>query len=188
MGSIPVRVTTKERFALASRSFAIPSLDNFGKPDYNKNTRRCPPQTGTSPWWKPDGCHKHRTYRDERLAFKAVSRLFQQTAHFFLSCRYSTRDTMLAMEPKAPRTVSSVEVICIASLEIISRESKEALAQSSRAESERFFSQSRHTKRWNTLCISRFGCRRVDEKDPLSAADDWVRVSLYTRLHSARAG
>ena len=31
---------------------------------------------------------------------------------------------MLAMEPKAPRTVSSVEVICIASLEIISRESR----------------------------------------------------------------
>ena len=124
MGSIPVRVTTKERFASASRSFAIPGLDNFRRPDYNKNTRRCPLQTGTSPRWKPDGCHKHRTYRDERLAFKAVSRLFQQTAHFFLSCRYSTRDTMLAMEPKAPRTVSSVEVICIASLGRISRESR----------------------------------------------------------------
>ena len=98
------------------------------------------------------------------------------------------RSTILAMEPNAPRTVSNVEVICIASLDIISRESKEALTQSSRAESERFFSQSRHTKRWNTLCISRFVCRRVDEKDPLSATDDWVRVSLYTRLHSALTG
>ena len=98
------------------------------------------------------------------------------------------RSTILAMEPNTPRTVNNVEVICIASPEIISRESKEALTQSSRAESERFFSQSRHTKRWNTLCISRFVCRRVDEKDPLSTTDDWVRVSLYTRLHSALTG
>lgn len=39
----------------------------------------------------------------------------EQTAHFFLSYRYSTRDTMLAMEPRAPRTARIVEVICIAS-------------------------------------------------------------------------
>ena len=28
----------------------------------------------------------------------------EQTAHFFLSYKYSTRDTILAIEPKAPRT------------------------------------------------------------------------------------
>ena len=32
----------------------------------------------------------------------------QQTAHFFLSYKYSTRDTILAIEPKAPRTVKKV--------------------------------------------------------------------------------
>ena len=32
----------------------------------------------------------------------------QQTAHFFLSYRYSTRDTILAIEPKAPRTDKKV--------------------------------------------------------------------------------
>ena len=44
---------------------------------------------------------------------QAMSRLLGQTAHFFLSYRYSTRDTMLAMEPNAPRTDKIVEVICI---------------------------------------------------------------------------
>ena len=42
-----------------------------------------------------------------------MSRLIGQTAHFFLSYRYSTRDTILAIEPRAPRTVNNVEVICI---------------------------------------------------------------------------
>ena len=32
-------------------------LDISGRPGYNKSTRRCPLVTGTSPWWKPDGCH-----------------------------------------------------------------------------------------------------------------------------------
>ena len=32
----------------------------------------------------------------------------QQTAHFFLSCKYSTRDTIPAIEPKAPRTDKKV--------------------------------------------------------------------------------
>ncbi len=32
----------------------------------------------------------------------------QQTAHFFLSYKYSTRDTILAIEPKAPRTDKKV--------------------------------------------------------------------------------
>ena len=36
-------------------------LDNFLPSGYNKSTRRCPLQTGTSPQWKPDGCHKHIT-------------------------------------------------------------------------------------------------------------------------------
>ena len=32
----------------------------------------------------------------------------EQTAHFFLSCKYSTRVTILAIEPKAPRTDKKV--------------------------------------------------------------------------------
>ena len=47
----------------------------------------------------------HNAYNVKCKALRAVSRLLQQTAHFFLSCKYSTRDTMLAMEPNAPRTV-----------------------------------------------------------------------------------
>ena len=66
-------------------------------------------------WGNPDGCHNIYLL-DRELSSQAVSRLLQQTAHFFLSCRYSTSDTMLAMEPNAPRTVNNVEVICIASL------------------------------------------------------------------------
>ena len=42
-----------------------------------KTTRRCPLVTGTSPWWKPDGCHYIKTYRDERITLKAVSRLLE---------------------------------------------------------------------------------------------------------------
>jgi len=43
--------------------------------------------------------------------------------------------------------------------------------------SERFFVQSRHRKRRNTVCISRFWYRRVGGKDPLTAADDLFRGS-----------
>mgnify|MGYP004629287305 FL=1 len=92
------------------------SLDNFLPLGYNKNTRRCPLQTGIPPQWKPDGCHNIHTYWVENLILKTVSRLLQQTAHFFLSCRYSTRDTMLAMEPMAPMTAIIISEICIASL------------------------------------------------------------------------
>ena len=42
-----------------------------------KTTRRCPLVTGTSPWWEPDGCHYIKTYRDERITLKAVSRLLE---------------------------------------------------------------------------------------------------------------
>ena len=43
-----------------------------------------------------------------------VSRLFQQTAHFFfLSCRYSTKEIILASEPIRPTRLSTVvKVIC----------------------------------------------------------------------------
>ena len=88
-------------------------LDILAEVVYNRKTRKCLRQTGTSPWWKPDGCHKHKTLGQERLALKTVSRLLGQTAHFFLSYKYSTRDTILAIEPKAPRTVNNAEVICI---------------------------------------------------------------------------
>ena len=54
-----------------------------------------------------------------------VSHLLQQTAHFsfLLSYRYSTRDTILATAPIRPIAVITKEVICIASLRDISRES-----------------------------------------------------------------
>ena len=55
----------------------------------------------------------HNAYNVKCKALRAVSRLLQQTAYFFLSYKYSTRDTMLAMEPNAPRTVNNAEVICI---------------------------------------------------------------------------
>ena len=54
----------------------------------------------------------------------------------------------------------------------------EPLIKSARAVSERFFGQSRYRKRRNTVCISCFRYRRVDEKDPLTAADDLFRGSL----------
>ncbi|MEE0787328.1 MAG: hypothetical protein U0M25_06335 [Oscillospiraceae bacterium] len=49
---------------------------------------------------------------------------------------------------------------------------QEALIQSARADGERFFGKSRYGKRRNTLCISSFSYRWIDEKDPASAADD----------------
>ena len=55
---------------------------------------------------------------------------------------------------------------------------REPLIKSARAVSERFFGQSRYRKRRNTVCISCFRYRRVDEKDPLTAADDLFRGSL----------
>ena len=46
---------------------------------------------------------------------------------------------------------------------------REALDQSARAGSERFWFQARQDKRRNTLCISRLGCRSLGAKDPLSS-------------------
>ena len=43
----------------------------------------------------------------------SVSRLFQQTAHFFfLSCKYSTKEIMLAAAPIAPSISNTIKVIC----------------------------------------------------------------------------
>ena len=50
-------------------------LDILAEVVYNRKTRKCLRQTGTSPWWKPDGCHKHKTLGQERSALKTVSRL-----------------------------------------------------------------------------------------------------------------
>ena len=40
-----------------------------------KTTRRCPLVTGTSPRWKPDGCHKHMGLFGRELRSQTVSRL-----------------------------------------------------------------------------------------------------------------
>ena len=76
-------------------------------PAANKHPLAVEPQTVAT--YKTSYCVKDEVLKDNEPF------CCQQTAHFFLSYRYSTRDTMLAMEPKAPRTAKIVEVICIAS-------------------------------------------------------------------------
>jgi hypothetical protein len=49
---------------------------------------------------------------------------------------------------------------------------REALIQSARADGARFFGKARYGKRRNTLCLSSFSYRWIDEKDLASAADD----------------
>ena len=108
---------------LLSSYLACGRLDIFRKLGYNKNTRRCLPLTSIPLRWNPRRLPQHMTYGFEALGLKDNEPLCcEQTAHFFLSYRYSTRDTMLAMEPRAPRTAKIVEVICIASFGIDSRE------------------------------------------------------------------
>ena len=85
--------------------------------------RRMPAQTSIPRSGTPDGCHNIQLMSVRIKASEDHEPFWcEQTAHFFLSYRYSTRDTMLAMEPKAPRTAKIVEVICIASFGINSRE------------------------------------------------------------------
>ena len=50
-------------------------LDFFLLPVYNKSTRRCPLQTGTSPWWKPDGCHTTYDLQHREINPQHMSRL-----------------------------------------------------------------------------------------------------------------
>ena len=52
---------------------------------------------------------------------------------------------------------------------------REALIKSARAGSERFCSQARFEKRWNTVCISRFSNRRLRAKDPLSSRRRFIQ-------------
>ena len=102
--------------AVFSRPLTFPADRAIIKTRGDARYEQAPPRGGN-----PTVATQHKTYWLERLALKTVSRLLAQTAHFFLSCvsrRYSTRDTMPAMEPNAPRTVKSIEVICIASPEM----------------------------------------------------------------------
>ena len=86
--------------------------------------RRMPAQTSIPRSGTPDGCHNIQLMSVRIKASEDHEPFWcEQTAHFFLSYRYSTRDTMLAMEPKAPRTAKIVEVICIASFGKVSRKS-----------------------------------------------------------------
>ena len=47
--------------------------------------------------------------------------------------------------------------------------------KSARAGSERFCSQARFGKRWNTVCISRFSNRGLGAKDPLSSRRRFIQ-------------
>ena len=87
--------------------------------------RRIPARTSIPRSGTPDGCHNIQLMSLRIKSSKSHEPFWcEQTAHFFLSYRYSTRDTMLAMEPKAPRIAKMVEVICIASFGKSPREAR----------------------------------------------------------------
>ena len=60
------------------------------------------------------------------------------------------------------------------------------MIKSARAVSEKFSGQSKYRKGRNTVCISRFRYRRVGGKDPLTAADDFIRASPRKEAHTLR--
>ena len=76
-----------------------------------KTTRRCPLETGTSPWRKPNGCHIHKTYRDERFALKAVSRLIAADGSllFIVQIQHERHDTGNGAQRSKDRQIEAFE-------------------------------------------------------------------------------
>ena len=54
---IQINVEKSNKMSDLCRWKADVCLDNFRSLGYNRNTRRCLPETSTSPWRNPDGCH-----------------------------------------------------------------------------------------------------------------------------------
>ena len=116
----------------------------------------------------------------------AFPEIFEYSTLFSLPrspCRSRLHDELVNSAQKNRRTRLRPPNMCQGQHRTMQQEHargflREALIQSARTDGERFFGKARYGKRRNTLCISSFSYRWIDEKDPASAADDLFRASL----------